>query len=164
LLKRIKDEVNSDLPYSKDIAVTLLSELIFILCRQGEIATPALQYTARNSELYHSAVVQRCMEFIEEHFAESGLLDRACKKAGLSKSYLRALVKKETGHSFGYHIQQFRVDAARKMLLESTLSLKEITNLIGYESLPFFFKIFRRSIGMSPMEYAKSLGMPDNAN
>ena len=164
LLKRIKDEANCDLPYSKDIAVTLLGELIFMLRRQGDIASPLLQYTASNSELYHSAIVQQSMGFIEEHFAENGVLDKVCKNVGLSKSYLRALVKKETGHSFGHHIQQFRVATARKMLLESTLSLKEIVNLVGYESLPFFFKIFRRITGMTPMEYAKSLGTPEDIN
>ena len=161
LLQRIKDEVNSDLPYSKDIAIMLLSELIFILCRREKIETHLQPFLARNNELYHSAVVQQIMNFIEEHCSESRLLDRACKQAGLSRSHLRALVKKHTGHSFGYHIQYFRVEAARKMLLESTLSLKEIANLIGYQSLPFFFKIFRRFVGMSPTEYAKSLGRPE---
>jgi AraC-like DNA-binding protein len=161
LLKRIKDEVADDLPYSKDIAVNLLIELIYLLCRQDEMSASNPEINARNSELYRSAVVQQTMIFIAEHFAESNLLDKSCSKAGLSKSYLRALIKKETGYSFGYHLQKVRSNIARRMLLESSMSLKEIANYVGYQSLPFFFKMFRRSTGMSPMEYAKSLGEPD---
>ena len=53
---------------------------------------------------------------------------------------------------FGY-LQQLRVESAKRMLEEGTLTLNEIAYRVGYEDISFFRKVFIRLTGLRPKEY-----------
>ncbi len=57
---------------------------------------------------------------------------------------MRALLRKETGENFSSILHKHRVEAAKHLLRESIYSLEEIAGAVGYQSLSFFFKIFKK--------------------
>ena len=164
VLDKLKNESVSAKSYCKEIIVCLLSEFIYMMCRQCETPMVKEQLHARNNERYRSEAVRRVMLMIEQKFSQELTLDQVSTSAGISASYLRALLQDETGHNFSYHIQQARINSAKRMLLETPFGIQEIAERVGYQSLPFFFKIFRRITGMTPAAYANSLGDPEEIN
>lgn len=77
-----------------------------------------------------------------------------CGKAmNMSGKYLSDLLKAETGKSLLEHIHLFIVEQAKSTLLNSTLSVSEISYSLGFDYPQHFSKLFKTKTGLSPSEY-----------
>lgn len=74
------------------------------------------------------------------------------RRAGLSERTLARLIARETGMNFGRWRQQFAVMFAVKWLAGGA-SIQEVANDLGYESIPSFATMFRKTTGVSPGRY-----------
>lgn len=164
LLETIKHETEDLLPYHNEFIACCMSQLIICFIRWKNNAIPHKFPESATQLNYRSEIVKRAMTFIEQEYQRPLSLKKLSLAVACSESYLRALIKKETGSNFSSILQKQRILAAKHFLRESTHSLEEIAFAVGYNSLPFFFKVFKRWTGMTPMEYSRSLGEPnDNA-
>lgn len=77
-------------------------------------------------------------------------------EAGLSPSGLRRQFKGATGVSLHAYALQCRASAARRLLAESSLPIKEIAERLGYRDAYFFSRQFRKWSGMPPAAFRKS--------
>ena len=164
LLETIKHETEDLLPYHNEFIACCMSQLIICFIRWKNNAIPHKFPESATQLNYRSEIVKRAMTFIEQEYQKPLSLKQLSLAVACSESYLRALIKKETGSNFSSILQKQRILAAKHFLRESAHSLEEIAFAVGYNSLPFFFKVFKRWTGMTPMEYSRSLGEPsDNA-
>lgn len=77
-----------------------------------------------------------------------------CGKAmNMSGKYLSDLLKAETGKSLLEHIHLFIVERAKSTLLNSKLSVSEISYALGFDYPQHFSKLFKTKTGLSPSEY-----------
>lgn len=60
--------------------------------------------------------------------------------------------------SFGDYIRKLRIEKAIALLKESNHSLAEIAYLTGFSDQSHFARIFKKTVGKSPLSYKKSLG------
>jgi AraC family transcriptional activator of pobA len=74
----------------------------------------------------------------------------------VSESYLNEVLKKITGFSVSYWIQQEVVLEAKRLLYYSQLNVKEITHKLGYDNPAYFSRIFRNATGATPLAFRKS--------
>jgi AraC family transcriptional regulator, transcriptional activator of pobA len=74
----------------------------------------------------------------------------------LSLNYLNECVKQLTGMSASQWIQREIVTEAKRMLLTSELSIKEISKQLGFEDVAYFSRVFVKGVGTSPREFRKS--------
>lgn len=74
----------------------------------------------------------------------------------LSPNYFGDLVKKETGRSPQEFIQGKIIDLAKDELAGSGKSVTEIAYKLGFQYPQHFNRYFKRSVGMTPMEYRRS--------
>jgi AraC-like DNA-binding protein len=75
-----------------------------------------------------------------------------------SPSHLARVFKQTTGKTLTERLIEFRILRAKQLLLESTLSVSEISLQIGYTSFSHFSKIFRNMVGVSPGDYRRLQG------
>ncbi|GAA2934859.1 helix-turn-helix transcriptional regulator [Enterococcus raffinosus] len=73
----------------------------------------------------------------------------------LSQFYFSRLFKKEIGVSFITYLNQQRIEQAKVLLTQSNLSIKSISQNIGYSQTSYFCKIFKELVGMTPVNYRK---------
>ncbi len=79
-----------------------------------------------------------------------------CGKAlNMSPKYLSDLLKKETGKNAKAHIDDFLINKAKNILLQSTDTVSEIAYDLGFEYSHHFSKMFKAKAGMSPSEYRR---------
>ncbi|MCP9235255.1 AraC family transcriptional regulator [Lewinella sp. JB7] len=78
------------------------------------------------------------------HFAEALFL---------SPNYFGDLVKKETGKSPQEHIQARVIQLAKERLFDSDRTISEIAYGLGFKHPQHFSRMFKKSMGMTPMEY-----------
>ena len=89
-------------------------------------------------------------EYVKENYMnEISFLDLA-KVCHISRSHLSALFKKEVGCSFPEYLVNFRIHKAAKLLKEENLRVSEVAELVGYQDVAHFSKIFKKYMGVSP--------------
>lgn len=155
---RLRDEAAAGLKHSSEILLLRFNLLLLEIDRGDQHAAMVGRAEAANEWNFRDAVVMRALEYLQGQPAAP--LDAAdvARAAAVSASHLRRLVMRQTGKTLGRHLQEFRMTAARRMLLESSSSVAEIARRVGYESAPHFCTVFKRLVGMTPGEYARSLG------
>lgn len=73
----------------------------------------------------------------------------------MSYSKFRKVFKEYTGFSPSQYIQEIRINMAKEMLTNTTMSIKEIAFELGYENKDYFFTVFKKVAGTTPINYRK---------
>src|SRR5262249_56455958 len=74
---------------------------------------------------------------------------------GSSRSPFAARFRELVGEPPLTYLTRWRMQSAAALLAEGSLTLAQITERVGYESLPAFSKAFRRRTGQSPSSWRK---------
>lgn len=101
--------------------------------------------------------VRIVIEFMTANLHRRIRLDELAKVANLSPSHLSHIFKTQTGLSPGEYLRTVRMEKARHLLATSLLSIKQIMAIAGYNSKSHFVRHFKKSFGVAPSEYRKSI-------
>jgi AraC family transcriptional activator of pobA len=73
----------------------------------------------------------------------------------LSPRYLSDLLKQETGKTAIELIHIFLIGEAKNMLKATDYSISETAYKLGFENLPYFSRLFKKEVGLTPAQYKK---------
>jgi len=95
------------------------------------------------------------LEKIENHIAvnlknEQFGVERLSQLMGMSRSHLHRKLKNINGKSISQVIREYRLEMAKKLLLEEELTASEVTHCVGFSSPSYFSKCFTKYFGYSP--------------
>jgi AraC-like DNA-binding protein len=96
-------------------------------------------------------VVDYLQNNLHEHITITGI----AKRSGMSESTLARLFKKDLKMSFISYLGILRILRSIELLAIGKLNIKEICYEVGYESVPTFSNIFKKSVGVRPTTYLK---------
>lgn len=91
-------------------------------------------------------------------------LDELSARFFLSKHYICRIFKDVTGYTITEYTNIHRIRKAKRYLEETDMSISEITFALGYESLTYFEKMFKKYMTISPLKYRKTLNTVTYAN
>ena len=80
-------------------------------------------------------------------------IEEMCRELNISKSALQKNYRSIFGGSIFEDLIVFRVEKAKALLTQSTLSIAEISEQCGYSSESYFMKQFKKVTGRTPSEY-----------
>ncbi len=124
-----------------------------------------LTYSPLSARKYHSdPTVLSIQQWLEEHFDDRFTIDGVAEQFGLSNRSLIRRFKTAIGMPPSNYLQEIRLDAARKRLEQTNLSIEEITHQIGYEDISSFTKLFKRKTGFTPSHYRNRFKKPLQAH
>ncbi len=120
----------------------------------------AFDYTARMKALRHSNKysrhVSKTIDYIENNLDKPLSVSSLSEHFGLSKSYLCTLFKKETDETINGYIEKKRIELAKDYLANTEIPFIEIASSLGFKTLSYFIRIFKKNTGMTVAEYRKS--------
>lgn len=93
--------------------------------------------------------------YIDRHFTETITLDDLAQYANLNKYYLVHVFNREMGCSPISYLIDRRISESKRLLSSSSLSIRQISQEMGFSSPSYFSQSFRRSTGCSPAEYRR---------
>lgn len=99
----------------------------------------------------HQGIV-RSLKWIEANYTEPFDVDACAASAGVSRRQLERLYNRQFGRSPVRYVNDLRLDRARNLLLETQLSVTEISTAVGFGAVAHFSKLFRRRFGERPSE------------
>lgn len=97
--------------------------------------------------------IRKAREYLEAHYNEPIGKEDIERQMNLNRDYLNRIFKSTTGYSLMEYVQNYRIFMAKRMLAESRDSISQICFLVGYDSPPYFSKIFKKLVGQTPLEY-----------
>lgn len=99
-------------------------------------------------------VFEEICEYIQTHYQEINTQD-LMDLFHFQKDYFNRLIKKKTGMTYSEYLQDIRLQNAKRLLTETTLSVSDIAEQVGYHNKGYFYKIFTDKYGMTPARYRK---------
>ncbi|HET6444507.1 MAG TPA: helix-turn-helix domain-containing protein [candidate division Zixibacteria bacterium] len=155
LLRRLTADLES---VANRYGITLQGELAdapsFELCRKRFAALVDGFLKQIRLGVIHTSrkEINTVLNFIDRHLNEPIRCETMALLVNLNSDYFSRLFKKETGMSFTDYLIQRRIVRAKDLLLHTNITIDEITRAIGLENPSYFYRLFKRHIGMTPKE------------
>lgn len=146
LAKQLQLELDGHSSYGEVMARAILTQLLINHMRQLQVAP----VTKGNSKAF---AIERCCSEILEDIAAPRCLTEMSKKAGMSRSAFVAQFKTYTGVGMVEFVNSHRVQRAQRQLQSSDASVTEIAFALGFGNLGHFYTVFKKQVGMTPIEY-----------
>lgn len=95
------------------------------------------------------------MNYIQEHYL-TVTLDELTEKMHLSKPYLSKYIREKSGKTFGDIVKNVRMKRARTLLKNTSMTVENIAESVGYQNVEHFNRLFKRRYGMTPVQFRNS--------
>ena len=118
----------------------------------GELIRSGL-YNPAEDKLYSEALdpsIKKACSYIEQNYHRHITLDEAARTVGYSRTYLSRLFSRTLNTSFSDYLSFVRMYEAEQLLWKGVNDIDEIAAGVGYESVPAFYRAFRRVTGVTP--------------
>ncbi|MDD6785671.1 MAG: helix-turn-helix domain-containing protein [Eggerthellales bacterium] len=100
----------------------------------------------------------RAVSFIHENYRRHVSLDEAADSLGFSPSYFSRTFKEHMGCTFVTYVNEVRIQAAKSELISTDKDIAEIADSVGFDSVSYFIRVFKRETSMTPGNYRSRRG------
>ena len=140
--------------YSNHASNEAVLESIAILITH-EIIRNVLDTHRDETPLSDNMLVNEAVKFINIEFAEDISIEQLAKLSKLSKSHFTKLFTKEMQVSPMVYLKTIRLQNAKKMLRAKELSVTQVAQQCGFNSVSYFSKLFKEYYNQTPKEFMK---------
>jgi AraC family transcriptional activator of pobA len=149
LVKSMEREYNSANPY-KDKMLGAFICILLLKCRGAMHITGSEKNDAASEK-----VLQRFNDLLEDKFIELHKVNEYADLMNVSPNHLSETIKKITGKTAGDMIQNRLILEAKRLLLHSAITAKEIAYHLNFNDPSYFSRFFKTNTGLAPEEFRK---------
>lgn len=114
------------------------------------VAIPDATHAATGDERF----IEKVMNIIESNVSDPDFgVEQLCRSVGMSTTHLYRKLKSTTHLSANEIIKKYRIKKASLLLQNKEGNISEIMYVVGFSSLSYFSKCFRKEYGVSPKDY-----------
>lgn len=154
LIKNKKMPVGTDGFASEQMISCYLQLLLIELLRGGGYNRQTKNSTLQNNEFTNK--FEMISDWIDNHIDKKFTISDLCAECITNKQTLENIFKSNTGMSVIEFCRKRKIDFAKKYLREDTLNITQISEKLGFSSVHYFTRTFKKIENMTPSEYAKS--------
>ena len=126
---------------------------VYLLKWHGEGQLPYASLV--RGDPHADSVVRACQAWLAKHFHEANAVTGVERIAPVPARTLKRRFKAATGSTLIEHVQNLRVEDAKRRLETTDMAVDDISAKVGYEDPAFFRRLFRRRTGLKPSEYRR---------
>ncbi len=94
---------------------------------------------------------------MQENVAGNLTFAQVCRYSAQSATNLKTVFKSVTGMGVMEYYRKLKIDAAKRLMREGHHNITQIADQLGYTSVHYFSRHFKRATGMTPSEYSLSI-------
>lgn len=114
-----------------------------------------MQSKLEQTEESISPVILKLLEYIDNNYQNDLNLKEISENLNINSIYLGQLFQKEIGILFSDYINNFRINKAKDLLVNTSLKASDIGDLVGYANKNYFYRKFKSLVGITPSEWRK---------
>lgn len=153
LLFRIQKEMKERLSQYEVRVKLKLAELFLTLLRSQK-RVPFLEENQKVETWKHKKV-HEVADYLLNHPETEESLEELAKRFYISKSYLSRIFREVTSFTVNEYKNINRIKKSQQLLNHSTYSVTEISELLGFENLTYYERVFKKYAGVTPLKYRK---------
>lgn len=101
--------------------------------------------------------LERMVKYINQHFTEHITPESLSEHFGLSKEHICSVFKKELSTTVSEYVNKIKLEHATELLSNSSMNVSQIAEYLGYSSVYYFSRIFKKYYGVPPTAYIVKL-------
>lgn len=104
-------------------------------------------------ELSVANKIEVALEYMRAHYNEDIVINDLAARLDMSPGYFSSMFKKEARQSAMQYLTSLRMRKAMEYLENTDQSVAVIAKNVGYEDSQYFFRVFKKVTGMTPLQY-----------
>jgi YesN/AraC family two-component response regulator len=116
-----------------------------------------ISYMFDFSDIRHSVALHKIMGYIRNNYMKRITLDDIADYVYMSRSRLSKIFNEEMGMSVSAYINRVRIERAKRLLHDPSLTIVDVANLTGFEAQSYFSKQFKAVVGVSPKKFREKM-------
>jgi transcriptional regulator GlxA family with amidase domain len=104
------------------------------------------------------ALIARCQVWIAGNYAQNQPVAQMLRLSGLAQRSFARRFQQATGMAPLEYVHTLRLEEAKHMLETGDAPVEGVANEVGYEDAAFFSRLFRRKVGLTPVQYRRRFG------
>lgn len=155
-------ERNPHAPFaSEQMIKSYLEVLLVTLIRNQEQSSTldSMKYkqSSLQKEKAEQRIVQQIMDYLKANLSQSFTQDHLCQTFHLGKSRLKELFQSQMQTGVMEAFKSLKIEQAKTFIRDGRYNFTEIAAMLGYASIHYFSRDFKKTVGMPPSDYAKSV-------
>lgn len=94
-------------------------------------------------------------EYLMAHLSETVTLEKLSKDLGVGQNTALRVFRQDVGMGIMTYFTKLRIDEAIRLICDTDLSFRSISEQLGFESPEYFSRVFKRVTGLTPTEFSK---------
>lgn len=142
---------------SEQLVKINLEQLLIHLVRKEKGLYRKSSHSTMVMEKSDKDILQRITAYLEENISVNLSFKDICNYSTLSATLLKTLFKAETGMGVIEYYKRMKIEHAKRMIREGHLNFSRISEALGYTSIHYFSRQFKKIVDMTPSQYASSV-------
>lgn len=149
--------LSPDAPFgSEQLIKTNIEQMLIDMVRCDKAISKKTQ-VSRSHVKNENLIVEKISDILHDNLCGQISLDLISSQIGYSKSYAKTLFKNATGMSIIQMFLKMKIDYAKKLISEQKYSVTEISEILGFNSVHYFSRVFKKVTGIPPSDYSNSV-------
>jgi len=104
-----------------------------------------------------SEIFNRVLTYLEQKICTQVSIEEICKDNMVGRSQLQKIFKSQTGLGIIEYFSNLKIETAKELIRTNHMNFTQISEYLGYSSIHYFSRQFKKITGMTPSEYASSI-------
>jgi AraC-like DNA-binding protein len=137
----------------ENIYVNAQTQMLLLYCMECMIGTKEDSFTSKFlANEADREKIRNAREILLQHISEPLTIKALSRKAAINECYLKKGFKEMYGTTIFDFFQSQRMEHAKYLLYEKSLSVTDVSSLLGYSSISHFSTAFKKHTGLKPCE------------
>ena len=157
-LKRLFDDMKLDSGAGENDRQLVNARLMHVLMLFHRMHSSE-DYTANelaNTGQDRHRIVTAAKKYLNKNYHLPLRLEDVANELEISTFYLSRIFSSQSDFSLFQYLTDVRINEAQKLLCENRYIIKDIASMVGFESVGYFSKVFKKHVGCSPTEYRET--------
>lgn len=136
------------------LLLTLLRRYMGTMPEIPEMPKILPKFTTVNAD---TEVYNRIITYMEDHIYSNLTIEELCRSTLVGRSKAQKLFRDRNNCGVINHFSQMKIEKAKELIRNKDMNFTQISDLLGYTSIHYFSRQFKKITGMTPSEYASSI-------
>jgi len=145
-------------PGSEQLIKLYLEQFLIQLYQKNNIVEPEKRSLHKASRgKYDKSKFEEINTYLEKNVRRRLTIDKICKDNLIGRSQLLKLFSEQTNRGVIDYFCHLKIETAKQLIRDNQLNFTQIADYLGYTSIHYFSRQFKKITGMSPTDYASSI-------